>query len=167
VIVLGFDPGATIGWAEVGTGPRFINGGSTRDLSLALSRIREWSGFFLSAKKDLPDPQFMVAVESVSKVYPRERFTSKMATALLLAERQAGEIVATARACGFDVLEVSAAQWRRSLLGAGRATDRVIAQRLPLIVNDMPKRTNAHVRDAVGVAAYADRWAKVNRKVVA
>lgn len=149
--ILGIDPGATIGFATL-RGDLWIGDGTTRDVQALCEHI---------ANPD--EPIDLVVVESVKQVYPRARFSSKMATALLLAERQVGEIVATARNAGLDVLEVSAAQWRSAIVGNKAATDAAIKAVVSKRVKDFPKRSNAHVRDAMGCALFGARWARLNK----
>ena len=154
LLVIGIDPGATIGLAAVTGAGDYLASSSADDLDVALEFVRRWS-------QTIGADKVLLAIESVKQVYPRERFTSKMATALLLAERQVGEIVATARHIGLDVLEVTAAQWRRAVVGGKSPSDARIKAVVSRVVKGMPTRSNAHERDALGCAVFGARWWKV------
>ena len=98
-----------------------------------------------------------VAVESVEQVFTRARFGASMGTGLVRAARQTGIFVELARARGALVLEVPAARWRKGLTGRGNATDAQIKIALSGLLRG--ERTNAHERDALGLARHAWLWA--------
>jgi Holliday junction resolvasome RuvABC endonuclease subunit len=72
--------------------------------------------------------------------------------ALLATARVAGELVAVAQSCHRRVVEMSASKWRQGLTGKSNASDALIKKAVELYVDGLPKRSNAHVRDAIGVA---------------
>lgn len=153
MIVVSIDPGATIGFAHC----RAV----TRDLHwLTLGSYRRESEVMesicaaVTMAGDLP---VIVAVESVESVFGRARFGAAMGTGLVRAARQTGVFVELARARGALVLEVPAARWRKGLTGRGNATDAQIKIALHGLLRGV--RTNAHVRDALGLARHAWLWA--------
>lgn len=78
--------------------------------------------------------------------------------ALLATQDRGARFVGTAQAHGYAVVEASAEQWRRQLTGRGAANDAAIKRALAPFVDGLPARTNAHVRDALGVALFAAWW---------
>lgn len=146
MIATGIDVGATIGIASF-DGKVMVAGGDTRSTEEVVAMLMGWAD----------GPPRIVAIEGIEGVYGRSRFGASMATALVQAARQAGELVAVARHAGHLVLEVPAARWRKGLCGKGAASDAQIKAALAPIIGS--KRTNAHVRDALGLARHAWLWA--------
>lgn len=103
-------------------------------------------------------PRIMLAVERRCDVTPRAGgITSSMATELKAAA-ETGMIAWTlARSLGYITDMASPDEWRASLCGSRKATDALIGAAVPLAVQDWPKRSNAHERDAAGVALFCGR----------
>jgi Holliday junction resolvasome RuvABC endonuclease subunit len=156
VKVLGVDPGACAGLALVNVNQRgeagFILGASTR---IPLDEVALW----LEAYR--PD---LLAIESVTTVYSRSRFGASMAQALMASAKLTGRILQMAQGMGIATAEATAHEWRGSLIGMRAATDAQIKSVLMRRVALMPKRSSAHVRDAIGVAVFCGMRAAMERK---
>ena len=100
-----------------------------------------------------PEDADMVAVEVPSGyIFGHARTKDLLQTGVV-----AGKIVQMARSRGFHVVEVSAAVWRRALLGKGRSSltmDARVKEMLTKLVTNLPWTTN-HCRDAISVALFA------------
>lgn len=143
MIVIGFDPGATTGWAAiriVGQRGIYLDGGTVRGPEGLEGLELPWAHF--------------VVYEHVSKIYRRDDFGTGMATALGEASYLAGMIRGIMRGRGIPSAPCSAAEWRKALVGKARASDAEIKATLMPRIAAAPARTNAHVRDAIGVALY-------------
>lgn len=149
--VLGVDPGATTGLALI----RLDNAGATW-LGDESTRRDPGASSLMADHLELLD---LVAIESVRSVYPRARFAAHMATCIARASRVAGEIAGAARAHGIEVVDVTAEEWRKALCSSRQATDAMVSTVIRSRVSDWPTRSNAHVRDAAGVALFAGRRA--------
>lgn len=147
--VLSFDPGTKMtGWAyvEVSGCPAlsrpitatFITAGNISSLPDALEALmlRHESG--LVAIEKLEGYAFGGRVQVVS--------------GLVSSSNVAGIIRGLAHAHKRATVEMSATAWRKIVCGRGSATDAVIKTTVNRVVEAMPKRSNAHVRDAVGLA---------------
>jgi len=163
VIVLGVDPGGTIGWcvldcSTTGAQPALVKAGSTRD-PLEVP----WRSYGVA----------LVAVELPEGFYPSAArkgtggaVLARTAEGLIEAARIGARILGRAEEAGLRVLEVAAPDWRRALgvrAGGRRAqdVDQQVARAVPDHVRGWPPRSNAHVRDAAGVALFAARAARV------
>lgn len=67
----------------------------------------------------------------------------------------AGLIEGIARSIGLEVRSMSAEQWRRALTGSATATDAVIEGVVRPNVIGMPRVSNPHSRDSLGLAVFA------------
>lgn len=145
MIVLGYDPGASLGYALVDTGepPRVIWCGAASRDAVDLARALD-TGVTVD----------LVAIERVETVYSRARFGASMATALVAAARVEQRLADCAERRGWPVLYVTAGDWRRAIAGSRTASDARIKRALTLRFGDVLPRTNAHARDAIGVALY-------------
>ncbi len=151
-LVVGFDVGATLGVAvlvEQWGGFSYSFAGSMRYGAI------EWARCV--ALKLSPS---LVAIETPSG-YIHEHARGK---ALLAAARQAGELVGALRADGHTVVECSAVEWRKALCGRGTATDARVKQMVRTRVSNWPARSNAHERDAAGVAMFCELRLQRERK---
>ena len=149
-LVLGIDPGAVTGWCLLDLAPsrpRWLDGGSFRG---PLAWLPMWS---------LAE---FVAVESVAGVFPRAGFGTGMATALLHAAELGGRILGQCQVRGVATQQASALEWRRGIVGSAQASDARVKAVLELRVDAMP-RTNAHARDAAGVALFCGQRARLAR----
>lgn len=142
--VIGYDPGATIGMAVLdvdGHRARLVDARVSRDTSCVEGDLTLWA----------PD---LVAVETVSHVYPRARFSARMASAISNASLVAGRILGAAEGLGIPTVEVTAATWRKAIVGSGTASDARVKAAILGRIAGVP-RCSAHVRDAAGVALFA------------
>lgn len=156
LVVLGFDPGATTGWAylEVSlAAATWIAAGAERDPSELLHRVQT------TATLDL------VALERVATVFPRDRFGTAMARDLAHASWIGGEIAGAVRMLRRAVAECEATEWRKALVGATSPSDAKITRALRMHLR-LPARSNAHERDAAGVALFCARRELLRQRVV-
>lgn len=81
----------------------------------------------------------------------------------------AERMVMAARALGKPVVELSAQRWRRmlGLGGFGTPGDTAVKGALRVLVADFPKRSNVHVRDAMGLGWVALTQGEGVRGVIA
>jgi Holliday junction resolvasome RuvABC endonuclease subunit len=150
--VLAFDPGATTGWALI-------------ELDRPLERAR------LCASGELRADQPRGAREAVESVLTEaaadvvavectigESFGGRTNVSDLVAcARLDGMLVGWAEAHGLQVVEVPAASWRHALLRKPAARDREIQRALVFKLSNPPgpRKSNAHTRDAMGLAVVA------------
>lgn len=149
MIVVGLDPGATTGWARVrlehGKRPIVLDCGTFHEPTARLAGER--FGELLDA---LP-PDTRYAIETLAGIaFPMKGggIVGSLIAAAKVEERLRTLVDQRAHS---GVYDLTAHQWRQSLCGKRAATTQQIADALALGVA-MPKRTNAHVRDAIGVA---------------
>lgn len=159
LVVLGLDPGSTTGFALVDTSSRgttVLACGATRSPRLVGSHGAVWLD-----GQPLRCWPALVAIETVTAVVPRARFGPGMATALVGAADVAGQLAGAATALGLPVLRVDAATWRQAITGHRQASDAAIRRALSRRLGDALPRTNAHARDAIGLAIYAGQRARL------
>lgn len=146
--ILGFDPGsADTGWCELdvrgGAGtpitPTYFDSGT-------VPSSFEGVGALLRARPDV------VAIEKISGYAFGAGKGPGVVAALIATSWVAGMIAALAHAEGLAIVELSALEWRRVVLGKPSASDQLIADVLPRLVHAWPKRSNVHTRDAGGCA---------------
>jgi Holliday junction resolvasome RuvABC endonuclease subunit len=145
VKVLGIDPGPTTsGWAllawDVSGRPAYVASGElTSRGGDARALLEKW------------EPE-AVAVEKCSGV-----FRGAAAIPLLDTNWVGGMFTGLAIAHGWGVEEIKSAEWRLALTGKRGATDGEVERVLRGHVEGMPapRQTNAHERDALGVACSA------------
>lgn len=162
MIVVGFDPGAWIGYAVVDMRdrvPRVLVAGKVRCENLDGRDILDL------ALGVLPPPS-IVAVEKVLMVYPRKGFGAPMATALANATRVEGRILEASSNKGWPTAECTAREWREALTGLAAPSDAVVKATLSRRVEQL-QGLNAHSRDAVGVAVFCGLRAKLEAAKVA
>lgn len=95
---------------------------------------------------------------------PQHAYSAATASPIIETARAAGELVGALRgaimAAGPPVRRViatytTAAEWRRELLGVANAHDASIKAWLHEHLADMPRKSNAHTRDALAIACWA------------
>ncbi len=148
MLAAGIDPGATSGIVLLdvrGARAWWLADESTRD-PFASDLLREPS-------------LDVVCIETPTVMLARDRFSPWMATNVANAKAQARELRRHFLDRGIAVLEVTAGQWRGRLIGKASADDALIAMMIPRLILDWPARSNAHVRDAAGVALWGARTA--------
>ncbi len=149
VYVLGIDPGPTrCGWAFASReGGRFIyrGGGLVASTVAALDAL-------LAAH-----PSGLVGLEVVEGY----AFAQARSSALVATSAVAGILEGLAK--GRQLVKLSAASWRRIVLGLRSPTDAQIKEVVGRLVDGLPTRTNAHVRDALGVAIAASWTTRLRR----
>jgi hypothetical protein len=139
----------------------FVEKASVRGWAEANSVIAGWFAFL---DQKTPAPWAIGVVERVEKVFPVQRknvkgISSKMASALVHSTECAVEIRAALRPLCETVLEVPAAVWRRGLVGVSSPSDAVIARAIRGLYPSLG-RSNAHERDAIGLARHGLIWAR-------
>jgi len=83
--------------------------------------------------------------------------TAGMAANLIETTYPAARFAEIAHCTGRPCYEIPAQTWRHGLLGRNSANDADVTRALNVFVRKMPKRSNAHKRDACGVALAAAR----------
>jgi len=154
MIVLGVDPGQNIGWTALdihGAAARWIASGVARQLTIEPGRIL-FDGDAVVLTGDCAPA--LIVVESVNRVYPRERFCTNMATAIATAERVCGQVLGAAAAALIPTEEVAAGTWRSALAGRANADDALVKKFVLARVTGWPRRSASHARDAAGAAIY-------------
>ena len=139
MIVVGIDPGPTkSAYAIV----QFK--GNTLDV---LS-----SGFFSELSETIADAIYdgFFALETVEGY----AWMPERSSALIQTSFVAGVIDGTLSTIGHRVVRLSARQWRKVICNDPAASDKIIKRILQARIPTLP-RTNAHVRDAIGVALAA------------
>lgn len=158
MLVISFDPGVVTGIAVT----RLDKGKSTliECSSVSIIDADDWSNWFALKSSFGVLEHSVVAIESVQKVFPKEYNASgmkgipaRMATNLVETARVEERIAAAAKKNGFYVVTCAEREWRTGLFGRG-ASAAMVKLRLPLLCAGIPKRTNIHVRDAIGVGLF-------------
>jgi len=145
--VLGVDPGSS----HVGMTVLDIGDSPTSWVSQETMRPEEFTPATFSTYKSGCDV-YMVAIEApVGRTGPW--VGPVVQTALI-----AGEIFGICKTLGMRPQYVLCKDWRKMLCGKGNASDAEVKEALSREVC-LPVRTNAHVRDAAGVALVAGRLA--------
>lgn len=164
---IGIDPGGTVGVAlaeetVITRGmltrldkPKALTMVSFRDFSLARDTI-----FKLAAGRDLD--RGILALEVVRAIYPKgdHRVGARMASSFLVGAEQVGALRELGRGLGLFVVEFPAERWRQSLTGSASPKDATIKTALAPMTAALGVQTNAHQRDALGVARHALIWAR-------
>lgn len=149
MIVLGLDPGATTGWARVlleyGKRPKVLDCGTFR---APTARVGGES-FAAVLKKEEPCTVF--AVETLAGIAFPTKGGGIVGSLIAAAKVEERLRCYAERFPHGGVHDLTAHQWRQALCGKRAATSHQIADALALRVQ-MPKRTNEHVRDAIGIA---------------
>jgi Holliday junction resolvasome RuvABC endonuclease subunit len=145
MIVMGIDPGATVGLCVLNLAER------------PTSRVWSGSSRGETAAEVLGEIAIpaLVCVERVERVHGSPRMGSAYAEGLVRAAWLGGEIAQWCRSRGARVVTCSAGTWRGALCGSSQATDAAIAAMVRLRIRDWPARSNAHERDAAGCALWA------------
>lgn len=158
ILVLGVDPGPTThAWSLV----RVID--LQRGEFLACGKLEGKAE--LLARPAFLQGATVVAIESPSQFIPQgaRGFIPAVASALFGTTRQVGRLASIAEDRGLEVVEMTATDWRREVCGKGASKDDAVAADIARLIPNWPKRSNAHVRDAAGVALAAG-WAWVRRQ---
>jgi len=143
VIVLGFDPGVSCGWALVEVArppqrPRFVRAGVIAGEAPLAQFV------------DLMRGVDLVAIEQTSGI----AFAGKKGIVANLIDCAAvhGGIARIAESVGLPVELVRAVDWRSALLRKPNASDAEISAWCQRNVLEMPTRSSVHARDAMGAA---------------
>jgi len=71
--------------------------------------------------------------------------------------------IATERGC--RIVEATANEWRKAVVGRANAKNALIAKKVVPLISGWPTRSNNHQRDAAGMAVYAGRLVAAERMV--
>lgn len=157
LVVLGLDPGSTAhGWAVLLVslaGARYHSAGHWAGSAARLVRLLHHRQRVTPADPACP-PIDLVAVEVPGAVYKLSCIKQ-----LLLTAGQAGRALGAAEGVGLAHVDVAPGVWRLAVVGSNAPHDALIKDKLPPQIVGWPARSNAHVRDAAGVALYAGRAA--------
>jgi Holliday junction resolvasome RuvABC endonuclease subunit len=85
---------------------------------------------------------------------PQHAYSAATASPIIATARAAGELAGRLAVLGLQPVYITAADWRRELLGVANAHDAAVKAWLKQHVTGMPTRSNAHVRDALGLACH-------------
>lgn len=88
---------------------------------------------------------------------PLHAFSAKLASSIIATARAAGELGGAAKARGYRVEYITAADWRAGLLGAANAHDGAVKAWVEQHIQGWPKKSNPHTRDAAALAVWAGR----------
>lgn len=69
----------------------------------------------------------------------------------------AGWFACIANGRGCRIVEATANEWRKAIVGRANAKDALIKSKVVPLIVGWPKASNSHVRDAAGMAMYAAR----------
>lgn len=147
--VFGIDPGATTGWAciEAGQAPMHLVSGAEPDFAEA--RLRELLGVLS------PD---LVVIECID---PAMGIPASRATHLVACAALGGRLYGFCKGLSVPVTQYSAFEWRKAIVGRSRASDALIKTWWEGSIENRPAQSNAHMRDATGLAVYAWQRAKL------
>jgi Holliday junction resolvasome RuvABC endonuclease subunit len=171
MIIFGVDPGPTSsGWAVVecaGGRLNFLEAGSG-NLDLVCDHVVK----FLDPDSRGGQETYRFAVECPRPFFPvvrpgddpgRQRgLMISQATQLIATARAVGEIVrsALARVKRDQIFEYTASEWRTAVCRRSNPTDAQVKEAITRLVAGWPSRSNAHHRDAAGVATAAAWWVR-------
>ena len=167
MIVLGIDPGATIGLALLDVPAAWVRGaasrsGKARVVAVGSARpegaatqiaVRAWLASALEKHPELgAEPSTVLDVVGIERP-SGYAYSAARVGPLLDAAWQGGELAGWAANSHLatTVATVPAGDWRRLVVGTPSARDAQVAAALGSWVVDLG-RTNAHGRDAIGVA---------------
>lgn len=152
--ILAIDPGPSVcGWAVIHVergGMCSFSAAGMEDSGPGAFRAQLYSAARVGA---------LVAIEIPVAMHPRPGASPANLFARskqLLATRDVATRLATeARHLALDVVELSAGQWRHALTRKNNASNALIKQAVSMLCKGLPRRTNAHTRDSVGLAIVA------------
>jgi len=154
IVVLGIDPGPSAhGWALL----RVLDLQTAEWLALGVDKPDWYDALTLASFAVRPE---LVAIERPAG----GGYSPATVPPLLETAYQAGILAGRALAAGLDVSPLCAADWRREVVGRGNAEDAAIKDAVLRLVTGWPKKSNAHHRDAAGVALAAGwAWLRLRR----
>lgn len=149
MIITGFDPGSNkTGWCSLD-----VRGGGTVPVEATFFE----AGIVASEPYELAEllralkPE-VVAIEKLEGFAFGGGKGPGVVSALVASSRVAGMLSGLAYAAQIEAVEMTALVWRKLVIGNASAKDVQIADVVPARVHGWPKRSNAHTRDAGGVA---------------
>lgn len=165
--ILGFDPGPTwVGWALIDcsnpSAPKWVRAGKVPALECARLLAEMAPGELDLVGVEVPShASFPSGHGDPGGVVKRLRSLSSelIATALI-----AGRIIGMAEG-QYSTSAITAQVWRQRLTSKVNASDATIKTTLAYVLRGMPTRSNAHERDAAGVALAA--WKEARFKAMA
>lgn len=156
IVVLGVDPGpSSHGWALV----RVVDLQSAEWLACGDVDVTEIGSLFSRIGVECPEPA-LVAIERPAG----GGYSPATVPPLLETAYQAGRVAGVAERLALSVRPLAAADWRREVVGRGNAENAAIKDAVLRLVRGWPKRSNAHERDAAGVALAAG-WAELRGRL--
>jgi Holliday junction resolvasome RuvABC endonuclease subunit len=167
-VIVGLDPGG----AQSGYGVLDVGGTPAQPVftCLATGEI-ESSGEALDAFLSRCDPFQLAAgrIIAVERVgghgFAPGRGGARVAS-LMAASEIAGLFIENARGRGCDVVPLTARQWRHVVVGDPSPEDATIKIVIQRLVRALPKLTNSHNRDALGLAVAVALGARGQRSPV-
>lgn len=156
-IVLGIDPGKTIGACVLEVTGDVTKGRRARRLHASSShhdspQFRPWLAMLFGCARHNTD--FVVALEEASMIFgkPTGAQAHMRATGLVMTAKVSERIATLAEVAGHAVVRLPSTRARSLIVGKPNASDATIAMAVKRLVVDWPARSNAHVRDAAVVA---------------
>ncbi len=165
MILVGLDPGsAKSGWCRVSVAPPTLTG--ARQVTFLDAGTVESAPDHILALLTRVDA---VAVEKVEGYAFGGTGKGGGVVAALIESSGVGRGISwLAHSKAIPCVEMSALEWRKTVLGQPSATDATIKRVIPSLIRGFPKTSNVHVRDAAGVAlgtVWARRWSGVRVRV--
>ncbi len=166
MISIGIDTGANTAWAIVDVPARQIE--RPKVLAVGMFAREDRPGQLMEhiqAGYDFGYAIGCIGIEHAPKMYQRARFGAHMASCIGEGNAIARELANEAKHAGHTAILVTAAEWRKELIGNARAKTPMIARWVALATLGtgfgaaIGIKTNQHTRDAIGVAIYAARRA--------
>lgn len=157
MIVLGFDPGATIGACVLEVTGDVAKGRRARRLHASSCRndspqFRAWLSMLFDWRHLTND--LVVAIEEASMIFgkPTGAQAHARATALVMTAKVSERIATLAESEGHAIVRLPSTRARGLVVGRPNASDATIETAVTRLVDGWPARSNAHVRDAAVVA---------------
>ena len=150
MIVIGIDPGATVGFCELEVTGNVVQGRRARWVTGKSVRAVPHLHTFLDMVIEGAPDGAVFALEEASGYAHGERAAAKV-KALMASAKVEERIANKIEVAGFVVVRLAASHARKLVVGRGAATDAMVKAAVTRLIEGVP-RSNAHVRDAAVVA---------------
>ena len=153
MIILGIDPGTHVGWCVLdhdGKRARWVHSDVYTDQNDVLVEH-----VYAAARMNLRGDESQRIVICAIETPGGGMYSGARSAGVLDCAFYAGRMFQHARQEGSNALRIRADEVRRALIGRPSAKDWEVAAALPPWIDGVPKRTNAHVRDAAAIALVA------------